>query len=219
MRVRQVKFDQPTRQSLIFRLHDVGNQAAWGEFVEIYEPMIERIAIRLGMQRADAVDATQEVLLHLTKVVDRWKPIENSQGSFRGWLYRVARNVMIRWMQGHDLKAIGTGHVATENLLKDQPDRGEGDLVDLEFQRQVFAQAADNIQSRFHSKTWHAFWQTLVNAQPIDQVAAALEMSPGAVYVARSRVMKQLRSEVQRICDTQWESISQTRVFAKVEKS
>ncbi len=214
-----MKFDQPTRQSLIFRLHDVRNQAAWREFVEIYEPMIERIAIKLGLQRADAVDATQEVLIHLTKVVDRWQPREGTDGSFRGWLYRVARNVMIRWIQGHDLKIIGTGNTGIKNLLEDQPDRGEGDLVDLEFQRQIFAQAADNIQPRFHAKTWHAFWQTLVNSQSIESVAKALEMSPGAIYVARSRVMKQLRKEVQRICDDQWESISRTQVFAKVEKS
>ena len=99
--------------------------------------MIQRIAVKLGLQRADAVDATQEVLMHLTKVVDRWEP-RDSKGSFRGWLYRVARNVMIRWIQGHDLKAIGSGNSQIKSLLEDQPDRGEGDLVDLEI---TFAEA------------------------------------------------------------------------------
>src|SRR5262245_6671851 len=50
-----------TRQSLLVRLLDPRDQAAWTEFVEIYEPLIQRLARSRGLQRADADDLAQDV--------------------------------------------------------------------------------------------------------------------------------------------------------------
>ncbi len=43
-----------TRNSLIVRLRQPGNQEAWREFASLYEPLIYRLAARRGMQHADA---------------------------------------------------------------------------------------------------------------------------------------------------------------------
>ena len=40
---------------------------------------------------------------------------------------------------------------------------------------------------------WDAFWRSSVLEQPIDAVAAELGISPGAVYIARSRVLHRLK--------------------------
>ena len=83
-----------TRPSLILRLRNLDDVQAWNEFTEIYEPLVFRLARKLGMQHAAALEAKQEVLLHLAKAIESWQP--QTGGTFRGWLYRVARNVMLR---------------------------------------------------------------------------------------------------------------------------
>ena len=50
-----------TRQSLLLRLKDATQQEAWQEFVDIYEPLVYRLARKRGLQHADAMDISQEV--------------------------------------------------------------------------------------------------------------------------------------------------------------
>ena len=50
-----------THRSLIVKLRDPADSAAWREFVAIYEPLIYRLARRKGLQDADARDLCQEV--------------------------------------------------------------------------------------------------------------------------------------------------------------
>ena len=82
--------DSPaTRRSLIVKLRDPADSAAWGEFVAIYEPLIYRLARRKGLQDADARDVCQEVFQAVARAIDRWEP---DRGSFRGWLSRIAQS-------------------------------------------------------------------------------------------------------------------------------
>ena len=60
-----------TRSSLLIRVRDPADQAAWHEFVEIYRPIILRMARQKGMQEADAEDVAQEVLLTVAKAVEQ----------------------------------------------------------------------------------------------------------------------------------------------------
>ena len=72
-------------------------------------------------------------------------------------------------------------------------------LFDLEYRRQVFAVAAQRARGHFQETTWQAFWRTGVEGRDVAAVAAELGLSPGALYVARSRVMARLRQEIDRI--------------------
>jgi RNA polymerase sigma-70 factor (ECF subfamily) len=51
------------------------------------------------------------------------------------------------------------------------------------------------IQTEFEDRTWKAFWQVAVEGRPPAEVAAELGMTVGAVYIAKSRVLKRLRQE------------------------
>ena len=57
------------------------------------------------------------------------------------------------------------------------------------------------IRCDFEETTWQAFWQTAVDGQAAVQVAEQLEMSVGAVYIAKSRVLSRLKVRVQEVDD------------------
>ena len=189
-----------TRASLILRLRDRSDLNAWREFSEIYQPLVFRLARSKGFQHSDALDLSQEVLVRVAGAVERWEPDE-TKGTFRGWLYRIARNLMIDFLERGKRHPLAGGASGIVKLVEQQADKAsmESQTFDTEFRRQVFAWAADRIRPSFQDTTWQAFWKTAVGEHAAADVAAELGMSIGAVYVARTRVMKKLRSEVQRV--------------------
>ncbi len=63
----------PDTQSLLLaNIQSLENREAWTDFVQIYRPVIYRMARRRGMQDADAQDLSQYVLVRISKAIDRW---------------------------------------------------------------------------------------------------------------------------------------------------
>jgi RNA polymerase sigma-70 factor (ECF subfamily) len=57
------------------------------------------------------------------------------------------------------------------------------------------------MQSDFQPATWRACWEHVAEGRPAAEVAAELGMTEGAVYVARCRVLRRLRSELEGLLD------------------
>jgi len=183
-----------TRESLILRLPDKEDVTAWDEFTAIYEPLVYRLARAKGLQHADAQEVVQEVLLAVSRAVERWKPGEEL-GRFRDWLFRISRNLVINQLTRRKHRSIGSGDSRVAALLNGQcaPDLDESLWFDLEMRREIFHYGAGLVKSQVTASTWQAFWLSSVEQLPISTVATRLKMTPGSVYIARSRVMAKLR--------------------------
>ena len=185
-----------TRESLLVQLRDPSQHEAWQEFISIYEPLIYRLARTKGFQHADALDLAQEVFAAVGNAIDRFDP-DPDKGSFRGWLFRIARNLMINFIT-RQKGPRGSGDTAMHQLLHEQPstDGESTTLFGLEYQREVFRWAAQRVRTQFHEETWRAFWLTRIEGESIEDVATMLGKTPGAVRIARSRVLARLKQEV-----------------------
>jgi len=187
---------------LVLRLRDLNDQAAWAEFVDVYDPLVYRLARGKGLQDADARDLCQEVFGAVASAIERWDP-NPAKGSFRGWLFRIARNLVVDSLNGQRRQARGSGRTSVHEMLEARPaaDDGAGAEFAAEFRRRAFEWAAAQVRNEFAESTWQAFWKTGVESQPIADVARELGMSPGAVYVARSRVLARLRGRVEQLTE------------------
>jgi RNA polymerase sigma factor (sigma-70 family) len=185
-----------TRASLVVRLRDRADQEAWAEFVEIYRPVIYRLASRKGLQHADADDVAQQVLVAVAGAVHRWQPDE-TRGRFRTWLHRIAQNLIINALTRR-ARDRATGDDFWRDLLAQQaaPEGPDSELLRAEYRRELFNWAARQIRTEFQPATWHAFWHTAVEGRSITQVARLLGKKPGAVYAARGRVMRRLKEKI-----------------------
>jgi RNA polymerase sigma-70 factor (ECF subfamily) len=59
----------------------------------------------------------------------------------------------------------------------------------------LYQQCVRLIRTEFEERTWQAFWRVTVDGRSAVEVAAELGMTPGAVYTAKSRVLRRLREE------------------------
>lgn len=176
------------------KLQSADSSQHWDEFVAIYHSVIYRTARKQGLGHEDASEVTQEVLTRVTKSIDRWEH-DPQRGQFRGWLYRITKNLSIDFLRKANRRPM-TGR--DSELFKSIEDKhGRDNEFDRQLERQIFRLVANRIQGQFKPHTWQAFWQTAVEARPVEEVAAELGLSRGAVYIARSRIMARLKQEVQ----------------------
>src|SRR5436190_3593267 len=133
-----------TRLSLLVRLRDARDGAAWSQFVELYAPLVFGFARKHGLQDADAADLTQDVLLAVSGGIRRLD-YDPRRGSFRGWLFTVARNKLRNFLAAQQRPGRGTGDEAAQQRLAELPAREEDQAAwwDQEYQRRVFAWAAE----------------------------------------------------------------------------
>ena len=186
-----------TRQSLILSLRDPRDVQAWDQFVAIYEPLVYRLARSKGFQDTDAREVSQEVLIAVSRAIERWQP-DKELGRLRDWLFRIARNLMINFMTRRHHQSIASGDSRVADLLEQQVDRDsdESATFDLEYRREVFRWAASEVQQQVKESTWLAFWLTSKDEHSIREVAERLGLTVGAVHIARSRVRARLRKMV-----------------------
>ena len=198
-----------TKVSLILRLQDASDADAWEQFVSIYHPLIWNVAKRLGVSDEDADDACQNTLLRLSQVVHQWSPSKENS-NFRGWLFRVARNCMLREFEKDKLRTVAPvsqeGIQYLDQLAEDTP---EGDSrFQLEFRRQLFAVAVEAVRPSVKPSYWEAFRLSYIENVGIKETAERLSISVNTVYVARHRVLNQIREEVNQM--SQWQDFLHT---------
>ena len=183
-----------TRASLILRLPNAADVAAWDEFVAVYGPLVFRVAQGRGLQPADADDLVQEVFSAVAKQVGDWLQRQD-RGRFRAWLLVIARNIAVNILTRRPLGTAGLGGDVVDLQLEEIPGRAD-DLsrdFDLEYRREVFRWAADQVRDSVAESTWLAFHLTHVEGVSITDAARQLGLSTGSVYVARGRIMNRLR--------------------------
>lgn len=160
----------------------------------IYEPLVYRLARGKGFQDADAREIVQEVMVSVSGAVNRWTP-DPEKGRFRDWLFRIARNLMVKYLTRKKYKPLGTGDSQFQRIMdeKGSTEAEETRELQKEYEKEMFHWAGAQVRQLVSEKTWKAFWATGVEGKPIAEVAQDLGMTPGAVYIARSRVIGRLQ--------------------------
>lgn len=186
-----------TRASLLLRIRNPQDQRAWSEFVSLYAPLLHSYAMKCHLQDADAADLAQETLRLVLRASPQFK-YEPNKGSFRGWLFTIARNEIRKFVTRAAHRHHGTGDSQIQALLAERTiNEPENELWDREYQLHLFHWAATRVQPEFRLASWQAFWRTVVEQQPIEVVSQALGISSGAVYIARSRITARIRKELE----------------------
>lgn len=186
--------DLLTQPSLLVRIRDARDAAAWRQFVEIYAPLIYGFLRKHGLQDADAADVAQDVLRTVAQSIGRWN-YDQQRGTFRGWLLSVVHSRLTdhhRRQQRHNAAV----HAAAD-VVQYANDCHSSAEWDRDYERQLFHAAASQIRGDFSDSSWQAFWLAAVDGKPAQDIAATLNITPAAVYLAKARVMARIRQQLE----------------------
>ena len=76
-------------------------------------------------------------------------------------------------------------------------------LVEIEYRRELYLRAAELVQADVDPATWRVFEATVIDGQSIDVAADESGKSIGAIYAARSRIVRRLRKAVHKLEDAE----------------
>jgi RNA polymerase sigma-70 factor (ECF subfamily) len=188
--------------SLLVRLRAQEGEA-WQRLVDLYGPVVYGWCRRRGLQPADAADVGQEVFAAVARGLAGCRR-DRPGGSFRGWLWGIARHKLLDYWRGRGRRPEAAGDSDARRRLAEVPETDDPSAQDETAPgetRALLHRALELVRPEFEERTWRAFWRVTVEGQAPADVAAELGMSPNAVYIARSRVLGRLRAEFADLID------------------
>jgi RNA polymerase sigma factor (sigma-70 family) len=187
-----------TQPSLLLRLRDRRDHDAWSRFTEVYGPLVYALLKVQGLQDADAADVSQEVMVDVSRAIERFE--YRPERGFRPWLFTVVRNRLLKYWREKNRQPSGSGDTRAQQQLMELP-APEIELSAWEetYQRKLFQYAADVVRGDFSDSTWRAFWRTAVEGEVPKQVAKSLGLTVAAVYLAKARVIARIREQVEML--------------------
>lgn len=185
-----------TSQSLLARLSQPDDEDAWRRFVELYEPLLKYWLRRFPLQPADAADLLQDILTALLAALPSFERRPGAR--FRGWLWTLTLNKYRERSRKLAARPERSGMPEVEQACVESQVVA---IEDDEYRQYLVRRSMELLRCEIEPMTWKACWEFVANSRPAVEVAAELGISVNAVYLAKSRVLRRLRVELEGLCD------------------
>jgi RNA polymerase sigma-70 factor (ECF subfamily) len=185
-----------TSRSLLARLQ-ANDPGAWDRLIALYAPLVWHWCRGMNLPGQDSADVFQEVWRAVATHIRNFRK-DRPTDTFRGWLRTITTNKVhdhFRLLRREPRATGGTDAQLRWSQLPEMDSGDEGPQASESY-HQLFQRALELIQSEFEERSWRAFWRMVVDGCSPKEVAEELAMSPGAVRVAKCRVLHRLRQEL-----------------------
>jgi RNA polymerase sigma factor (sigma-70 family) len=170
------------------------NAVAWDRFVRRYHPKIYRWCRAWGLQEADAEDVTQDVLAKLIPKMASFR--YDRSRCFRAWLKTITQHVLTDLFASRD-RAIGSQTIPILKSIEARADLTK--RIEEIFNRELLNMAIASVRARVAPATWEAFRLTAFEQCTGAHASRLLGMPVASVFVAKHRVQKMLKEEIEKI--------------------
>lgn len=194
----------PTRATLIQRLKDWQDQASWQEFFDTYWRLIYGVAVKRGLNEAEAQDVVQETMFAVAKHMPGFK-YDPAIGSFKAWLLNMTRwriTDQLRRRQTlteyHETTDAGESDASREQNSPQAPPEFE-QLWDEEWEKNLLDVAVDKARRRLDPRQYQIFDFYVNKEWKPERIAQTFAVSVNQVYLAKHRVTEAIKHEVERL--------------------
>lgn len=192
-----------TRTDLLARLKTANDQSSWEEFYNIYWRAIYSYALCQGLSKEDAEDTVQEVFIKIIRNFPAFE-YDSAKGRLRSWVKTIARTTIIDFFRRKSarlagkLKSVG-GDDDLINRIKDPNQKNLDDVWEEQWERSILLNAMERVKQRVKEENFRAFYLCAIENEAPSAAAHALGMDVNSIYVIKSRMMKMIREEAEKL--------------------
>lgn len=181
---------ETTQPSLLSRVRDSADDAAWREFDAKYRELILRYCRARGLQTSDAEDVRQIAMANLARSLRSFE-YDPGRGRFRGYLGQVVRSAISRHFRRPDVRARALDTCALVSIEAD--DAGGADEVwEREWVWHHYRLAMQAIRAAFDPKSVQVFDRLLAGVS-VGQLASDFQTTTQAVHKIKQRIRDRLK--------------------------
>jgi RNA polymerase sigma-70 factor (ECF subfamily) len=182
---------EPTRASLLIRLKDPQDGAAWRELHELYGPLLYSFARSSGLNHDQADDIRATCFEELVRQLPTFE-YDKAKGGFKALLRTMVHRRMI------DLLRKRREAQADSSDLAGLPDRGlpPDEAWEASWRQHHLKHCVDRVRSQVPQATFDAFQMLLDEDASVSKVCERLGLNANQVYKAKSRVLELVRREM-----------------------
>lgn len=182
-----------TRRTLLARMKDFEDQAAWQEFFNTYWRLIYSAARKSGLTEEEAQDAVQDTILEMLKQIPRFD-YQPAKGSFKSWLMVITRQRIARQLKKrlpairHQPADEDTSRTGTVDRLADPETPLLESIWESEWQEHLMGAALAQVKAKVKPRHYQIFDLVVLQGWPVEEVARTLGINRAQVYLAKHRV-------------------------------
>jgi RNA polymerase sigma-70 factor (ECF subfamily) len=196
-----------TRGSLLSRIKDWDDDSSWRTFHDTYWRLIFTTARKAGLSETEAEDVVQETIVAVSRKMHAFK-YDPAVCSFRTWLYTlIRRRIADQFRKRAPTVPIplpgpgdATGTATDPVSLAVDPASLELDAKwEADWELNLLDVALERVKRRVSAAQYQIFDYHVIQLQPVAQVRKALGVSATQVYLAKLRVGRVLKEEIERL--------------------
>ena len=201
----------PTRHSLLNRLKDWGDQTSWQDFFDTYWRLIYNVAVKAGLSDTEAQEVVQETVITVANKIVEFKT-DPARGSFSAWLmqttrWRIAdqfrkRQAGLSSTPGGDTPALQGEDTGLTDAINRVPDPAGVRLETVwneEWEKNLTAAALEQVKSQVSPRQFQMFDLHVLQNLSVRDTARTLQVRVASVYMAKYRISRMLKKEVQKL--------------------
>lgn len=181
-----------TRATLIERVRDPRDAAAWEEFFALYAPLLEGYARAFGLSAADAEDIRDQCLAQVVQRLETFH-YDRAKGSFKGWLHRIARDKVVDGLRRPRAQRPETAAYLAVPDSADGPD----EAWEREWRAEHLRFALDEV--RRGEEDERLLDLILDEDLSAAEIGERTGLNANQVYKARSRIVQAVRAVLRRL--------------------
>jgi RNA polymerase sigma-70 factor (ECF subfamily) len=205
----------PTRKSLIEKLDNWSDWSSWDAFYRTYSQFVWHIARKAGLTDDEANDVVQETFIGVAKNLQKTK-FDTSRGSFKSFLLNQARWRILdqfrrrkkTWYRELSMSAAeeeGEDGPRTSPIERAADPNGAAleKMWEHEWQDQIMDLAMRRVRALVSPRQFQIFSCCAIKGWSPEKVKEELGVNSAQVYLAKHRVGRILKKEIQKLSESE----------------
>lgn len=185
-----------TRPSLLLRIRNREDVAAWRAFDALYRPMLFRFARARGLSEDDAEDVAQHCLSAITDHMDEFT-YDPQKGRFKSWLRTLVNNRARNLLRDRHEQQAHSGEFRTIPDRDPPPDEAFEHI----WMEEHLWHCLRELRGQVEETTYLAFQYSVIEQRPVERICAELNLKPNNVYTIKWRMTERVAELMKELLD------------------